>query len=216
MGNRLNNRGYFDIEIDLDKLATEDLSCAFLLQDLRQRKLFLETEIEGFYSVSDIIKNIMQYNSDDDKEGLAPEVRKPILLYIASPGGIIDCGMALIDTIKASKTPVYTINMGYAYSMGFLIMISGHKRFSYPNARFLLHDGSNFVYDSASKVKDRMQFEDQSEQRIKDLILSHSNLTSEEYDDNLRKEWYMFAQEAKEKGFIDCIIGEDCDLGAIV
>lgn len=210
------NEDYFSLSIDLDRLASESLSDAFVLKDLQQRKLFLESDIDGFYSVSDIVKNIMQYNSDDDKNGIPVEERRPILLYIASPGGSLDAGMALVDAIISSKTPVYTINMGFAYSMAFLIMISGHKRFSHSNARFLLHDGSNFVYDSTSKVKDRMLFEEQSEERIKNFVLAHSTISSEEYDANLRKEWYMFPQEAKELGFIDHIIGEDSEISEVV
>lgn len=210
------NEDYFSLCIDLDRLASESLSDAFVLKDLQQRKLFLEGELEGFYSISDIVKNIMQYNSDDDKNGIPAEERRPILLYIASPGGSVDAGMALVDVIISSKTPVYTINMGFAYSMAFLVMISGHKRFSYSNARFLLHDGSNFVYDSTSKVRDRMMFEEQSEERIKNFVLSHSVLSADDYDANLRKEWYMFPQEAKELGFIDHIVGEDSELSEVV
>lgn len=210
------NDPYFDINIDIEKLASEDLSSAFLLKDLQQRKLFLEYSIDDFYSISDIIKNIMQYNREDENDCLPYEKRKPILLYIASPGGSVDAGMALVDVIRTSKTPVYTINMGYAYSMAFLIAISGHKRFTYPTARFLLHDGSNFVYDSTSKVKDRMEFEEQSELRIKNLVLECSKITEKEYIDNLRKEWYMFPEEARKLGFVDYIIGVDSELSDIV
>jgi len=208
--------GYFDIELDIEKIAKEDLNNAFLLQDLKQRKLFLETDIEGFYSVSDIVKNIMQYNSDDEKNGIPVEERKPILLYIASPGGSVDDGFSLVNAIEMSKTPVHTINMGKAYSMGFLIFISGHKRYSYPDARFLLHDGSNFVYDSTSKVKDRMEFEDQVEQRLTNYVIRHSKITKGIYDENYRREWWMFPEEAKECGFVDYIIGKDCGIEEVI
>ena len=79
-----------------------------------------------------------------------------------------------------------------------------------------MHDGSNFVYNSGAKAQDQMRFQGKVEDRIKEYILSHSKLTQEEYDANLRVEWYMFADEAKERGFVDSIIGVDCDMDAVI
>ena len=53
-------------------------------------------------------------------------------------------------------------------------------------------------------------------QRIRHYVLLHTRISEEEYDKNLRVEWYMFAEEAKDRGVIDKIIGEDCDLDEIV
>lgn len=122
----------------------------------------------------------------------------------------------LIDAIQNSKTPVYTINLGYWYSMGFLIGLSGHKRYATKNAKFLMHDGSNFIYNSSAKARDQMRFNDRVEERVKEHVLSLSNLGGDEYDAKLRVEWYMFADEAKERGFVDCIIGEDCDIDEVI
>ena len=79
-----------------------------------------------------------------------------------------------------------------------------------------MHDGSNFVYGSGSKVQDQMEFQRKVEERVKKYVISRSKITSEEYDSKLRVEWYMFADEAKEKGFVDYIIGEDCDIDEVV
>lgn len=209
-------RGYYNFTIDLspDFLDKCDGLCdVFYLQDLRQRKLFLDDEVSQL-SVGEIVKHIMQFNAED--RGLDPEKRKPILLYIASPGGSVDDGFELIDVISASKTPVYTINLGYQYSMGFLIGIAGHKRFANPNAKFLMHDGSHFICNSTAKAHDQMMFQNKVEERVKSYVLEKSNISSEEYDSKLRVEWYMFANEAKEKGFVDYIIGQDCDIDLIV
>lgn len=164
--------------------------------------------------VDDIVQFIMQYNKED--LGIPVEERKPILLFILSNGGAVDVGFELIDIIELSTTPVYTINIGYQYSMGFLIGLAGHKRFATRNARFLMHDGSNFVWDSSAKVRDQMKFQEVSEKRIKNYVLAHSKLTEAEYDEKYRVEWYMFADEAKERGFVDYIIGEDCTLDDII
>lgn len=211
-----NRNGYYDfIEVDIEKMLLENsmVEEIFYLKDLKQRKLFLNTDIEQM-SVADIVKHIMQYNKEDKE--VPPEDRRPILLYVTSNGGEVDSGFELIDIIQSSKTPVYTINLGYQYSMGFLIGLAGHKRYATQNAKFLMHDGSNFVYNSGAKAQDQMEFQKKVEERVRQYIISRSKLTDEEYDKKLRVEWYLFADEAKEKGFVDYIIGEDCTIDEVI
>lgn len=210
-----NKNGYYDIDFDIAEVLVENglIDDLFYLKDLEQRKLFLNANIDQF-SVASIVRHIMQFNSDD--KGIEIMKRKPIILYITSNGGEVDAGFELIDAIQSSKTPVYTINLGYQYSMGFLIGLAGHKRFAMKNAKFLMHDGSNFVYGTGTKVQDQMEFQKRVEARIKEYIISRSCITSEEYDNKLRVEWYLFADEAKERGFTDYIIGVDCDMDEMV
>lgn len=209
------NNGYYDIEIGIEAALVEHgmIDDLFYLRDLKQRKLFLNTDVDQ-YSIADIVKHIMQYNAEDREIPVGE--RKPIILYVASNGGEVDSGFELIDIIQGSKTPVYTVNLGYQYSMGFLIGLAGHKRFATQNAKFLMHDGSNFVYNSGAKAQDQMEFQKRVEERVKQYILSRSKITSEEYDSKLRVEWYLFADEAKEKGFTDYILGTDCDINDII
>lgn len=206
---------YYDFDTNVEAILVENglVDDLFYLKDLKQRKLFLNSEIDSL-SVSGVVKHIMQYNAED--KNLAAGERKPILLYITSNGGDVDSGFELIDVIMSSKTPVYTVNLGYQYSMGFLIGLAGHKRFATPNAKFLMHDGSNVVFGSGAKVQDQMEFQKCVEKRVKDYIISRSKLTPEEYDSKLRVEWYLFADEAKEKGFTDYIIGIDCEIDDVV
>lgn len=207
--------GYYDFDFCIEEVIDDRGTVEEMLyvKDLKQRKFFLTTEIEQS-TVCDIVRHIMQINKED--KDIPVENRKPILLYIASNGGEVDSGFELIDVILSSKTPVYTINMGYQYSMGFLIGLAGHKRFAAKNAKFLMHDGSNMVYGNSSKVQDRVRFDARVEERVRDYVLARSSITPEEYDSKFRVEWYMFADEAKEKGFTDCIIGIDCDLDEII
>ena len=209
------DKGYYDFQADFDDILVENglIDEMFYLRDLKQRKLFLNADIDQF-TVADAVKHIMQFNKED--VGIEVEKRAPIILYVTSNGGAVDAGFELIDIIQNSKTPVYTVNLGYQYSMGFLIGLAGHKRFATKNAKFLMHDGSNFVYGSGTKVQDQMEFQRRVESRVKDYILSRSRLTSEEYDNKLRVEWYLFADEAKEKGFTDYIIGVDCEIDDMI
>lgn len=210
-----NRKGYYDIEVDLEDVLVEGgmIDDLFYLKDLQQRKLFLNDDITSL-TIESVVKHIMQFNKED--KGIDTDERQPILLYVSSNGGCVDAGFELVDVIQSSKTPVYTINLGFQYSMGFLIGLAGHKRFATKNAKFLMHDGSNFIYNSGAKAQDQMEFQRKVEARIKEYILSRSKLTSEEYDGKLRVEWYLFADEAKEKGFVDFIVGVDCDVDEVI
>ena len=210
-----NLNAYYDVDVEYEEELIkggliEDL---FYLKDLKQRKLFISADIYQ-ETVADAIRHIMQINRED--MGIAKEDRKPIILYIASNGGSVDAGFALIDVILCSETPVYVVNQGYQYSMGFLIGLAGHKRFAMPNAKFLMHDGSQLVYNSGAKAQDQMEFNKKLEERTKQYVISRTKITSEMYDSQMRKEWYMFADEAKELGVTDYIIGKDCAIDEIV
>lgn len=208
--------GYFDITINLeDVLDSWSLDDIFYYRDLQQRKIYFNDQINSI-TVDEPIRRILQFNKEDENKGIAPEDRKPILIYLTSVGGSIADGFALIDIIRTSKTPVYTINIGYQYSMGFLIGLAGHKRFAFKNSQFLLHDGYTASGDSTMKAFDNYEFQKRVESRIKEYILGSTSITEETYNDNLRVEWYMFADDAKENGVIDFIVGEDCDLSEII
>lgn len=197
--------------------ATVNVNCEypdlFNINSHSERKIYLNDEIE-VVSAHDVIYEILRFNVED--KDIEVSERKPILLYCTSVGGSVIDGFGIIDAILNSKTPVYTINLAYQYSMGFLIGLAGHKRYSMSNATFLLHDGQNFVWDSSAKCKDQLKFQEKREQRIKDYVLAHSKFTEQQYDENYRVEFYTYADEAKEYGFTDYIIGVDCSLDEVL
>ena len=202
-------------ELDLgDLLSSEDgLYNYYYYQDLKQRRLFLQDNVDQ-WTIAPVVKHIMRFNIED--KGKPVEERTPIILYVSSNGGSVDDGFELIDTILTSKTPVYTVNVGYAYSMGFLILLAGHKRFSMPNAKFLLHDGSNFAWGSSAKIRDQMAFQERIDARVKEYVIDRTSITNKEYDKKYRVEWYMFADEAREKGVIDSVVGIDSDIDSVL
>jgi len=187
----------------------------FALQDYEGRRVYLTQEInsleyeessnEHLSHVGHIVKFIFDCNRED--AGRPVEERKPIKIYINSPGGDITEGFSLVSAIAVSKTPVYTINIGQWSSMSFYIGISGHKRYSLPNMTFLLHDGSTGAMGSTSKVQDRIDFDKRFEREvIKRHVLEHSKMTDREYDAYSRVELYMLPSDALKYGFIDEIV----------
>lgn len=205
---------YYNIDIDLEELMQSGgLDDIFYLKDLKQRQIFMNAEIYQ-ESVAPVVRHIIQYNRED--RGKPVEERKPIMLYLSSGGGDLTAGFSLIDTILASKTPIYTINTSIQYSMGFLIGLAGHKRYSFPTSTFLLHDGSSYVADSTGKVRDTIEFNNKFDAKIKDYVLSRTKITAAKYERNRRVEWYMFPDEALELGVTDYVVGVNCDIDEVV
>lgn len=167
-----------------------------------------ECEDDFFPSISRtsmLVRQIMAINDED--KNVKPEDRKPIVLYINSPGGTLTEGFPLVAVIEQSKTPVYTVNMGEWCSMAFLIGISGHKRFSLPYATFLMHEASGFSMGKISSMEEKIDFDRKfGEKAIKPLVLRHGNMLEKEYDLIAKKEFYMLPEEALEYGFIDEIV----------
>lgn len=203
-----------DNEIKISETYNYEYSDKFDIEDNEQRRIYINSEIDENI-VDTAVYHILRYNRLDKDTPITS--REPIKIYINSPGGLVADGYALIDAIKLSKTPVYTINLANCLSMALLIFISGHKRFSMPHAEFLLHDGSSGCFDSVSKMQDRLKFEsEQIEKMTKEYILSNTSITKEQYEMNIRKEWYFLPQEGKSIGVVDSIIGEDCELDEII
>ena len=182
--------------------------------DRENRHLYLNDTVDESV-IDSLVYMILRFNRED--KGKEIKDRKPIILYINSPGGNVSDGYGLIDAILTSKTPVYTVNQAMCASMGFLIYIAGQKRYCMPHAEFLMHDGSSFGWDSTAKLKDRIDFETgQLEQMTKHYIISHTKIDEATYDIKYRVEWYVLPKEAKEIGVIDYIVGEDCDIDEII
>ena len=192
------------------------------MQDLEHRRLYLYGSLFDIDAGEDPLKvssptcalaeHIMEFNRIDIAS--KTENPEPIRLYINSPGGDVTEGFTLIDTICTSKTPVWTINIGQCSSMAFLISISGHRRFSFPSASFLMHDGTSGAIDSTNKMQDRVKFNMRFEKEVvRAHILSHSKMSKKEYDKLERVEFYMLPQEALRYGFIDEIV---TDISAIL
>ena len=186
----------------------------FNLEDVKQRRLYLNCEVDE-QCIGDLAYHILRYNRLD--KGIPVEERKPIILYLNTPGGSVSDGFGLIDAIITSKTPVYTVNQGMCMSMGFLIAIAGHKRFAMPHSEYLMHEGYTGVIDNMSKAKDRIDFEaGELEAATRKFVLEHTKITEELYEKKYRCEFYFLPDMAKELGVADAIVGVDCDIDEIV
>lgn len=148
------------------------------------------------------------WNRQDDQDGIAVEDRVPIKLYIDSWGGEMVACYTIINAIELSKTPVWTINIGAAYSAGFFIYITGHLRFAYPLSSFLYHEGATTTGGDAHKFRNYADFYKKQLDQLKAHVLKYTKLTEEDYNRILKDDYWLTAQEAIEKGVADKIMTE--------
>ena len=172
---------------DIKSTINMHYSEMYEINELKERRLYINSEIDDEV-IDTIVFHIMNYNRED--KGIDAKDRKPIILYINSPGGSVYSGYALISAMQCSKTPIYTVNQGMCASMAFLIFLAGNKRFSMLHSTFLMHDGSNGIgFESASKLRDRIEYETgQLEQHTKQFVLSRTSIDDKFYDDKYRVE----------------------------
>ena len=163
------------------------------------RNLLLSEDISAS-SVKSIIEQIILINNDDDvkEEDYKDWVRKPIKLFINSFGGSCYDGLALIDIIKQSKTPVYTISIGSSMSMGLWIYRAGHKRYVGEHATLMYHDVSMWVADKTEGIKQELNEMLRLSKMYCSEMIDTSMVKQETLDDyiNRKAEWYIPAEEA--------------------
>lgn len=192
--------------------GNDDLYTEVIKENLEQRILVLNDDITESV-LENYILYIIKWNKED--KDIPTDKRKPITFYINSPGGSSIDGFNLCDVIMQSKTPVKGVCFALAASMGYHIYLATHERFAFKNSIFLQHDGEVCVANSRSKAKDTMKFFDSMEERTKQHVLERTKMTEEFYDKVYEQEFWFYADEAKELGVVDKIIGQDCSLDDI-
>lgn len=162
------------------------------------------TDIDA--SIGDSVNSYIQFfNRIDQEKKIDVNKRTPIKIYIDSNGGSLTACFTIIDAITMSKTPVWTINIGKAYSAGFFIFITGHKRFAYPNSSFLFHEGSTGIYQDANKFKNYADFYKQQLEQLRAITLEHTQIEPEDYDKHVKDDWWFDVNEALKYGVTDKI-----------
>jgi len=159
----------------------------------------IETEI-----VNDIIHNIYEINEEDIKKQTAD----PIKIVINSTGGEIYSGLALIDVINTSLTPIHTICHGSAMSMGLIIFVAGHYRTTSPNATFMYHEAMYGLEGKTAYHKQEMKEANRIDKICDDYLISKTKLTQKLLDNvkNTQAEWYFDAKTALKYGVVSEIL----------
>ena len=165
------------------------------------REIFLGGIDEGTGSAIETL--IRFWNDYDEKNDIPVEKRSPIKLYIDSPGGYLTETFTIIDAIELSKTPVWTICIGSAYSGGFLTFLAGHRRITYPRASFLFHEGATGTSGDAGKFRNYADFYNVQMEQLKDIVLKYTKYTEEDYMGFKKDDLWLTANQAIEHGVAD-------------
>ena len=135
---------------------------------------------------------------------------KPIKFYINSPGGVITSGMGIYDTMQYIKSPVHTIVLGQACSMGSFLAQAGHpgKRFLLPNARHMIHQPSGGARGMASDIEISYREIMYWKKRLTDLYVKHNSAgkTEDDFVRDMDRDTFMSAEDAVTYGLADSII----------
>lgn len=133
---------------------------------------------------------------------------KEISFYINSPGGVVSAGLAIYDTMQYIRSPVSTVCIGQAASMGSLLLAGGEKgrRFCLPNARVMVHQPSGGAQGQASDIEIQAREILVIRQRLNEIYREHTGQTLEDIERKLERDSYLSADEALAFGLIDEVV----------
>jgi len=171
---------------------------------LRERIIFLGDAIED-HLANLVIAQLLFLDSED------PE--KDISLYINSPGGVVNSGLAIYDTMQYLRAPVSTICIGMAASMAAVLLAAGTKgkRYALPNSRIMIHQGSGGFRGNAPDAVIQMREWEFLVNRNIEILARHTNQDVEKVRQDTTRDYFMAPEAAKDYGIIDAVYSEQWD-----
>ncbi len=139
---------------------------------------------------------------------------KEIAMYINSPGGLVTAGMAIYDTMQFIKSPVATLCIGQAASMGSLLLAAGAagKRYALPHASIMVHQPSGGFQGQASDIERHAVSITKTKKRLNEVYVKHTAKTYDDIERALDRDNFMSADEAKAFGIVDRVLSKREDI----
>ena len=134
--------------------------------------------------------------------------KKEIFFYINSPGGLVTSGLGIYDTMQYIKSPVSTLCIGQASSMGSFLLAAGDKgkRFSLPNSRIMVHQPSAGFQGQATDIEIHANEVLSLKKRLNEIYSKHTGKTVDEIKSALERDNFMTPENAKDFGLIDKVV----------
>ncbi len=131
--------------------------------------------------------------------------KREIAMYINSPGGIVTSGLAIYDTMQYIRSPISTVCIGQAASMGSLLLAAGEKglRIALPTARIMVHQPSGGFRGQASDIERHAEDIIATKRRLNEIYVKHTGQPYERVEKTLDRDHFMTAEEAKAFGIVD-------------
>ena len=179
----------------------------------KERNLYFNQQVDQS-SIGELTEKIIEINQSD--EFLTKQCPlfnleykpDPIKIYIDSYGGLVYQCFGLIGVMEESKTPIHTIVTGAAMSCGFLMLISGHKRFAYQHATPLYHQISGAIWGEVQYMEERFEETKRLQKKMEKLVLDKTSMSEKLLKKILKrkKDYFMSANKALELGVVDDIL----------
>ncbi len=140
-------------------------------------------------------------------EAEAPE--KQISLYINSPGGSVTAGLAIYDTMRLVRSPVQTICIGQACSMGAVLLAGGDKRIALEHSRIMIHQPSGGFQGKTTDILITAREIEKARITLSEILARHTGKTVGKVEEDIENDRFMSAHEALEYGIVDSVLTED-------
>lgn len=187
------------IPMVVDQNGNSERSYDIFSRLLEDRIIFLSGEITT-ESANTVIAQLLFLEGKNNE--------KDINLYINSPGGSVDAGLAIYDTINYIKCDVSTICVGLAASMSAILLSSGTKgkRFALPNSRIMIHQPLGGAQGQASDIQIAAEQILLLKDRVNKILSNNTNKSIEQIEKDTNRDYYLFGEEAIKYGLIDKIL----------
>jgi ATP-dependent Clp protease protease subunit len=166
---------------------------------LKERVVFLVGPVEDHMANLVVAQLLFLESENPDKD---------IHLYINSPGGAVNAGLAIYDTMQFIKPDVSTVCIGQAASMGALLLAGGAKgkRFCLPHARMMVHQPMGGFQGQASDIDIHAREILRVRERLNAILVKHTGRSMDQIKDDTDRDFFMDGDEAKAYGLIDSVI----------
>jgi len=166
---------------------------------LKDRIVFIGTPITDEIANLVIAQMLFLESEDPDKD---------IHLYLNTPGGSVSAGLAIYDTMQYVKSPISTICMGQAASMGALLLAAGakKKRFALPHARILIHQPMGGFQGQATDIDIHAREILRIREELNNILTKHTKQPIEKVHEDTERDFFMDGKQAKEYGLIDEVV----------
>lgn len=187
--------------IVIEQLNGSDREYDIYSRLLKERIIFLDEDVSS-QSASVVIAQLLFLQMDDPNED--------ITMYINSPGGSINAGLAIVDTMNYISCDVSTVVIGTAASMGSVIASSGTKgkRYILPHSEFLIHQARvpGVGYSVNDDLRITADHLDKSDKIITEILAKNTGKSFEQLEKDMARDNWMNAEESVKYGLCDEII----------
>jgi len=173
---------------------------------LKERIVFLNGQVDDHIANLIIAQLLFLESEGPDKD---------IYLYINSPGGVVTSGLAIYDTMQYIRCDVSTLCVGQAASMGAHLLAAGAhgKRYALPNARIMIHQPLGGFQGQATDIEIHAREILKLKDHLNEMLAGHTGQPLEKLADDVERDYFLTADEAKDYGLIDDVLTSRPDAG---